>query len=100
MLTTNRLLLSEEEFFEQYTLQQNTINPNSNWNGCFFTNYHNKVELDFLKYILPENRVWSIMSGGQENDFLVNGMNKKAIGFLVTEESYDPTETIMVEIAI
>ena len=86
--------LTEDQFDEQFTIQENHISGNEAFGGMYETY---GLELDYIFNLAKkENRVWTIIEG-DEGMYYVSGFHLvNRLGFIVTEEEYQ--EEIEVEL--
>lgn len=97
----SELLISEEQFDEQFNLVQNHIVDDAAFGGCMFETYDE--ELIYIREMRanPETKgkVWTIITGEDDSLFYSSGYHiVNRLGYLITEESVDPDTCITVEI--
>ena len=79
--------MTEDEFDEKVKLIQNTINPDSSWNGCMFET--SGKELEFIRSVDPKKVFTWIDGEDSNNTFLVSGLHLvNRIGYLVAEKPF------------
>ncbi len=81
--------LTEDEFYNQFTLVKNHLENNAAFDGCMYETYGEELEYIF-QLAKKENRVWTIIEGDRSDRvYYATGFHYvNRLGFLITEEIY------------
>ncbi len=91
------IVISEDEFYEQYHPIKNHLDENASFDGCMFETYDE--ELEYVKSMVETGKVWTILDGEGDNLLYSSGYHfVNRIGYLITEESVEVGLEIIVNI--
>ena len=83
--------LTDDDFFERYTLVTNQFDSNASWGGAMFETYGEEVQhvCDVANNPITAKRVWTLVEGDNNTQWIVAGyhyVNRE--GYLITEEDW------------
>ena len=85
--------LTEDEFFDEFTMVKNHINPNATIDGCMFETFGEEVDHVF-ELAKKENRVWTVIDTCEDvrnacNMVLTTGFHLvNRLGYIITKEPW------------
>ena len=84
--------ISEDDFYENFTMVKNHLDDNASFNGCMFETYGE--EHDYVRKMAREtNRVWTIVDGEYDTQYYIAGYHfVNRLGYIITEEDW-PSDT-------
>ena len=90
------VLLDDDDWFDRYKPMINHIDPD---NDIQFNDWHMKEELNYLRLMYKERRVWTCVDDDDGQPVTVNGMAfVNRIHYYVCEVPYDPdTDYVVVD---
>ena len=78
--------MTEAEFYDQFKLTPNHIEPNAPFNGCMFETFGE--ELKFVQSHVHTNRVWTVTECDGEWVVGAGYHFVNRIGYLITEQPW------------
>lgn len=93
-------ILSEEQFYEQFTPVENHIDDNASWNGAMFETFGE--ELEYVKMKAQKgNNVWTLIEGDDDTWYISNGMRLvNRIGYFITREEWEGETDVEIDMSI
>ena len=93
--------LAEEDFYAQYSLIPNHINPSAGWSfdgtrGCLFETYGD--EFAFVRRYDPR-QVWTLVDGDDGDLYLISGLHfVNRVGYLLSRNAIPENTTFQVHL--
>ena len=93
-------ILSEEQFYEQFTPVENHIDDNASWNGAMFETFGE--ELEYVKMKAQKgNNVWTLIEGDDDTWYISNGMRLvNRMGYFITREEWEGETDVEIDMSI
>ena len=93
-------ILSEEQFYEQFTPIENHIDDNASWSGAMFETFGKELEYVKIK-AQSGNNVWTLIEGDDDTWYISNGMRLvNRIGYFITREEWEGETDVEIDMSM
>jgi rubrerythrin len=92
------IILTEDEFYEKFTMVKNTIDENASFDGCMFETYGEELELIQKTNHFAPKRVWTIVDCDGRLYYESGYHFVNRLGYFITEEDVPEDVEFTVEL--